>query len=149
MRTRLQRTLAITALAIAAQVGFQASAMAQVSFNIQVGPPSPIYEQVPVMPAGYVWAPGYWAWHGDRHIWVHGRSMVQRVGYRWQPDAWEQRNNQYYRNPGRWERDTGYRAPPPMHAPRAMEQRYDGPGKSRERGNSGKHRKDDKHDRRN
>jgi len=87
-----------------------APAFAQINFNIQLAPPAPIYEPVPAMPPGYVWAPGYWAWHGDRHIWIHGRSMVQRVGYRWEPDRWEQRGTVYVQQPGRWERDANYKA---------------------------------------
>jgi hypothetical protein len=81
------------------------SAFAQVSFNVVLGPPPPVYEMVPVMPPGYVWAPGYWAWNHDRHIWVRGHSMVQRAGYRWEPDRWEQRDGMYGRQTGRWESD--------------------------------------------
>ncbi|MBV5333699.1 YXWGXW repeat-containing protein, partial [bacterium] len=51
------------------------SALAQVNFNIVLAPPPPVYEVVPMMPQGYVWAPGYWAWNHDRHIWMRGRSM--------------------------------------------------------------------------
>jgi hypothetical protein len=134
----MQRLLAVAVIAAAAQ----ASAIAQVSFNILIGPPAPLFEQVPVMSPGYVWAPGYWAWHGDRHIWIHGSTMVQRIGYRWEPDVWEQRNTGYYRHPGRWERDSGYRAQPRAQVIRSEPQRNNGPGKSKERGNSGKHRKD-------
>ena len=130
MQTRFHRLLAVAVIAAAAQ----ASAIAQVSFNIQIGPPAPIFEQTPVMVPGYVWAPGYWAWHGDRHIWVRGRTIVQRIGYHWEPDVWEQRNNYYYRHPGRWERDIGYRAPPRVVVIRNELQRNDGPGKSKERG---------------
>jgi hypothetical protein len=83
--------------------------MAQVSFNIHVGPPQPMYEPIPMMAPGYVWAPGYWAWNNDRHIWMHGRAIVQRTGYRWEPDRWEQRGNGYYRHPGNWARDNNYR----------------------------------------
>ena len=96
------RTIALTAV-----LGAGHAAFAQVSFNIQIGPPAPLYEAVPVLAPGYVWAPGYWAWHGDRHVWVRGRSMYQRVGYRWEPDMWEQRSTGYYRHPGRWEREDG------------------------------------------
>jgi hypothetical protein len=143
MHTRLQCTLAATALAIAAQLGLSNSAFAQVSFNIQIGPPVAIYEPVPMMAPGLVWAPGYWAWHEDRHVWIRGRTMVQRVGYRWQPDVWEQRNNAYYRHPGRWERDNTYRAQPRAQMIHDQPQNHGAKGKSQERGNSGKKRKDD------
>ncbi len=58
-----------------------------------------------MVPPGYVWAPGYWAWNNDRHIWVRGRTIVQRSGYRWEPDRWEQRGDGYYRHPGNWARE--------------------------------------------
>jgi len=107
MHLRLHRVLAIVALALAALSG---NASAQVYFSIQIGPPPPLVEQIPLLMPGQLWAPGYWAWHDNRHIWIRGRPLMQRVGYRWEPDMWEQRNNLYYRHPGRWERNTGYRA---------------------------------------
>lgn len=99
--------MAATTLAIAMPT------VAQISINISIAPPAPIYESAPVMAPGYIWAPGYWAWHDDRHVWIRGRSIVQRVGYRWEPDRWEQRGNGYYRQPGNWIRATSY-APLPM-----------------------------------
>ena len=79
--------------------------LAQVSVSITIAPPPPLYEAVPVISPGYVWAPGYWAWHGDRHIWMRGRTIVQRSGYRWEPDRWDQRGSGYYQMPGRWQWD--------------------------------------------
>ena len=83
-------------------------AAALVNSDIQVAPPPPIEEVVPAMNPGYVWAPGYWAWHGDRHTWVQGRSMAERNGYSWQADRWERSGFAYYQEPGRWERETGH-----------------------------------------
>jgi hypothetical protein len=80
-------------------------AQAQVTFSINIGPPALLYEPVPVMAPGYIWAPGYWAWHDDRHIWVRGRTIIQRTGYRWEPDRWEQQGPRYVQRPGRWERE--------------------------------------------
>jgi hypothetical protein len=82
-----------------------APAHAQVYFSINIAPPPAQYEVVPAMPQGYVWAPGYWAWHGNQHIWVRGRSILQRTGYRWEPDRWEERNMRFYRHPGVWAAD--------------------------------------------
>lgn len=96
--TRIVRNLAL-ALALAAG----STAFAQVSINIVLAPPAPLYEEAPRLQPGYVWAPGYWAWNNDRHVWVRGRAMLQRPGYVWQPDRWEQRNGTYYRQAGRWE----------------------------------------------
>ena len=102
-RTNVIRNLSLSLL-LAASV-FAAPAYAQVSFNINLAPPAPQYEVVPAMSPGYVWAPGYWGWTGERHIWVRGRPIVQREGYRWEPDRWEQRDRTYYRTAGHWQRD--------------------------------------------
>ncbi|HEX5698608.1 MAG TPA: YXWGXW repeat-containing protein [Rhodoferax sp.] len=98
--TKMARSL-LLALALAAG----GTAFAQISVNIVIAPPAPMYEVVPVMQPGYVWAPGYWAWTNERHVWVRGRTMVQRDGYKWVPDRWEQRNGTYYRQAGRWAYD--------------------------------------------
>lgn len=86
-----------------------APAFAQININISIAPPAPLYEPAPDLGPGYVWAPGYWAWHGDRYIWVRGRSIVQRAGFRWEPDRWEQRGRTFLLFPGRWERDENFR----------------------------------------
>ena len=89
---------------------FAAPAYAQISFNINVAPPAPQLEVVPNVSPGYVWAPGYWGWSGERHVWVRGRSIPQRDGYRWTPDRWDQRSDGYYRTVGHWEHDSSYKA---------------------------------------
>lgn len=71
-----------------------APALAQLNFNT-----APRHEAVPAIEPGYVPAPGYWSWTGYRHIWVRSRTMVKRVGYRWESDHWEQRDLVDYRHP--------------------------------------------------
>lgn len=83
-------------------------ALAQISININIAPPQPQYEVVPVMTPNRIWAPGYWAWTGDRYVWVRGQAIMNRVGYRWAPDHWEQKGNGYYRQPGNWVREAHY-----------------------------------------
>ncbi len=85
------------------------TAFAQINVNISLAPPAPQYEAMPVIPSGYAWAPGYWAWSGDRHIWIRGRQIVERPGYRWDPDRWDRRDGHYIRSVGHWTRDPGYR----------------------------------------
>lgn len=106
-RTNAIRNLLLS-LVLAASA-FAAPAYAQVSVNINLAPPAPQYEAVPVLSPGYVWAPGYWGWNGDRHIWIRGRSIVQRDGFRWQPDRWEQRDRGYFRTGGHWQRDHDFK----------------------------------------
>jgi YXWGXW repeat-containing protein len=105
-RTNALRNLSLSAL-LAASV-FAAPAFAEVNLSINIGPPAPQYEVVPIMQPGYVWAPGYWGWSGERHVWIRGRSIAQREGYRWEPDRWEQHDHGYVRTAGHWEHDNGY-----------------------------------------
>ena len=107
---------------LALALGAGSSTFAQVSFNIVFAPPEPLYEEVPAMPPGFVWAPGYWAWHENHHIWVRGRYIVQRPGYRWVPDRWEQRGGFYIRQPGRWEHDMN---PPPGQIMKLQKPKHD------------------------
>ncbi len=126
---------------------FAAPAYAQISFNIIIEPPAPQYEVVPIIAPGYVWAPGYWGWTGERHVWVRGRSIVQREGYRWQPDRWDQRERTYYRTAGHWERDNDYRPikvkKEKKHKHRDNDDRGDG---NHGHDNNGKHGRGGKHD---
>ncbi len=107
IRTKVIRNLLLS-VSLAAGI-FAAPAYAQLNFNINVAPPAPQYEVVPNLAPGYTWAPGYWGWNGDRHVWIRGRSIVQRQGYNWEPDRWEQRDGHYYRTAGYWKHDNDYK----------------------------------------
>jgi hypothetical protein len=135
----MKRHTLVQGLVLSLALAAGSSALAQVNFNIVLAPPPPVYEVVPMMPQGYVWAPGYWAWNHDRHIWMRGRSMVQRTGYRWEPDRWEQHNGIYSRQVGRWERDL---APPPVKAMKMQKTKHD--NRQNNRGQSGKKRMDER-----
>lgn len=146
-RTNAVRSLLLSMLMAAGSAA--APAFAQISFNINIAPPAPPapqYEAAPAIAPGYLWAPGYWAWNGDRHIWIRGRTIVQRVGYRWEPDRWEQRDRAYYRHPGRWERDADYKVVKVKNEKKAKHRDGDGDNDERGRGNAGKHGKGGKHD---
>jgi hypothetical protein len=109
----MQTSSAFRSLLLAAFVAASTaagSALAQLNVNISLAPPAPQFETVPALAPGQAWAPGYWAWNGDRYIWVRGRPIVQRSGYRWEPDRWENRNGHYYRHTGRWARDGDFHA---------------------------------------
>ncbi len=110
-----------------------AASIAQVTFSINVGPPPLMFEPVPYIAHGYAWAPGYWAWNHDRHIWIRGRTIYERPGYRWEPDRWEQRGATYYRRPGNWTRDNSFAPPRAQPSPRAQQPRR-ATGKSQKRG---------------
>ncbi len=119
-------------------------ASAQINVTIQIGPPAPLYEPPPVVSPGSTWAPGYWAWDGHRHVWVRGRPMLQRAGYRWVADSWAQRNGGYYRQPGYWIRDARYR--PVQHAIGDHDHGDKHHGKGRGHDKHDKHDKYEKHE---
>lgn len=106
-RTRAFRILSLSLL-LAAGV-FAAPANAQINISVTIAPPAQQQEMVPDIPPGHVWAPGYWGWNGDRYIWVRGRTILQREGYVWEPDRWEQRDRTYYRKQGYWKHDDHYK----------------------------------------
>jgi hypothetical protein len=95
--------------------GVAAPSLAQVnfSFGIEVAPPPPPVEEVyPVPRPGFVWAPPYWAWDGERHVRVPGHWMQARPDSYWVPDGWEHHVEEtgahWHFAPGRWERAHGH-----------------------------------------
>jgi len=81
-----------------------AFARLDVSVVIGVPPPAPMVEVVSVARPGYVWVPGYWGWHRDRHIWIRGQWVVERPGYLWVPDRWVQSGPHWHLQRGYWDR---------------------------------------------
>jgi YXWGXW repeat-containing protein len=73
--------------------------------TVDIAPPPARVEVVPAPRVGFVWAPGYWRWEEPRrtHVWVEGRFVEERPGYRYVPDRWVARDRRYYYEPNRWE----------------------------------------------
>ena len=71
---------------------------------VEVAPPPARVEVVPAPRVGYVWAPGYWNWNGHRHVWVGGRWVGERHGYRWEAHHWEEREGHWHFREGGWRR---------------------------------------------
>lgn len=108
---------------------FGASAYAQVNIYVSIAPPPLQQEIVPIVSPGYIWAPGYWAWNGDRHIWVPGREIHQRAGYRWESDRWDERDGRYYRTAGSWRLDGFHPAKHKKEKKQKKEKDHEGRGK--------------------
>src|SRR5215471_1777474 len=73
-------------------------------------PPLPIYEQ-PIIPGpGYLWVPGYWAWHDDfGYYWVPGTLVVApEPGLLWTPAYWAWNDGEYVFYPGYWGPHVGF-----------------------------------------
>ncbi|UUZ54801.1 YXWGXW repeat-containing protein [Massilia sp. H-1] len=69
----MKRTLtfaAAIALGAAALMPLSASAQIGVNLYVDTAPPAPRYESIPAPRSGYVWAPGFWNWEGNRHVWI-------------------------------------------------------------------------------
>lgn len=79
------------------------SALAR-SVIVEIAPPPARVEVVPVQRRGYAWAPGYWRWQHNQHVWVKGHTMRARTGYTWSPDRWNDVDNRHEFRPGHWTR---------------------------------------------
>jgi WXXGXW repeat (2 copies) len=92
---------------------FAIPAVAQVNINIDIGvaPPAPRYEVVPAPRSGYVWAPGYWRWEDQRHVWDQGRWIAARPGSSWVADRWQPRDGRHYYEPGHWKQKAKVKKP--------------------------------------
>jgi WXXGXW repeat (2 copies) len=71
---------------------------------VEIAPPPARVEVVPVQRHGYTWAPGYWGWQRNQHVWVRGHTMRARTGYAWAPDRWNEVNGRHEFQRGRWTR---------------------------------------------
>lgn len=105
---------ALLAIGAAAFTPPTAQASPHISVVINAAPPAPIYEAVPVVRRGYVWAPGYWKWAGRRHAWVPGQYIAARPGYVYAPPRWYHRGGHWVMEPSRWNRGPRH-APPPVY----------------------------------
>ena len=77
---------------------------ADVSVQLNFGPPPERVEVIPAPRRGYIWTPGYWDWRGNKHIWVRGHWIREREGYAYQPHRWAEREGRWSLERGRWER---------------------------------------------
>jgi hypothetical protein len=71
---------------------------------VTVAPPALRDEVIPEQREGYVWAPGYWNYENNNHVWVQGNSVPAREGYVYQPHRWVEREGKWNLEQGRWDR---------------------------------------------
>ena len=81
------------------------TAHAAVEVYVNTPPPAARYEVVPAARSGYVWAPGYWNWRNNRHVWVKGGWQRNRTGYYYHPNRWLERDGKWYNERSRWDRN--------------------------------------------
>ena len=89
-------------------------AHAGIVFSINIAPPLlPVYEQSVIPAAGYLWAPGYWAYEdedGD-YFWVPGTWVrAPYIGALWTPGYWDwdEGEYEYVFHDGYWGYHVGY-----------------------------------------
>jgi hypothetical protein len=74
---------------------------------IQVAPPPPRREVIPVLPPDRAkrehWQPGHWRWDGRDYVWVEGRYAVRpRAEAVWIAPRWDRRGSGWVFVEGRW-----------------------------------------------
>jgi hypothetical protein len=93
---------ALLAISAAAWIPLPSMAQSGVSLVINTAPPAPRFESVPAARRGYVWAPGYWNWNGQRHVWIGGHWESARDGYQYRANEWVRDNGGYRLQSGGW-----------------------------------------------
>ena len=82
--------------------GYGQPVPAQNEVYVNVAPPAPYVEVIPVLPfLGAVWISGFWNWQGGRHHWSPGYYDRPRAGYGYRQHSWSQRG------PGQWQQNGG------------------------------------------
>lgn len=94
----------IIAAMVAGSLGSMAVSASAREVIIRVAPPELRVESVPAARHGYHWAPGYWNWSGQRHVWVRGTWMRERPGYYYRQPSWQQRDGNWHIQRGNWAR---------------------------------------------
>jgi hypothetical protein len=76
-------------------------AAARVDLFVNIAPPPPVVEVVPVPRVGFVWVPGFWDWRHGGHHWVAGHYVRHRPGYVYERERWVQHGGRWaYTHPG-------------------------------------------------
>jgi hypothetical protein len=125
MMSPLKRTAILGCFAVTGLLPIAASAQVSINIDIGVPPPPPRVEEVPAVPVGYVWAPGYWEWFHGHHVWRRGHLVAGRPGYVWVADRWEPHGQTHHFVPGHWESDPGYYAQYREHEEHARDDHYE------------------------
>ena len=98
--------LAAIVFALGSAAIVPSSAIAQVNVNITLGeaPPPLRFESIPPARNGYLWAPGYWGWDGNRHVWSAGHWERNRPDYDYVRPEWRQEDGNWRFVKGGWKK---------------------------------------------
>jgi hypothetical protein len=97
-------------LLIVVMAAVPASSFGAVSVSITVAPPLlPVYSQPSCPGAGYIWAPGYWAYGYYGYYWVPGTWVLAPfIGALWTPGYWGWGSGAYLWHEGYWGPHVGF-----------------------------------------
>jgi WXXGXW repeat (2 copies) len=104
MNKSISRHLAAIAAALSLAAAALPAAAVDVDLVVKVAPPAPRIEVAPAPRVGFIWAPGYWDWRGNQHVWVAGNWQRERAGYRYAAPVWVERNGEWHLTRGQWAR---------------------------------------------
>ena len=80
-------------------------ASGQEEIEIEIAPPAPRVEVIPVAPSPrHFWIHGYYGWNGGAHYWIPGRYEVLRPGWGWSESHWGVVGRRWHFYPGHWYR---------------------------------------------
>jgi hypothetical protein len=99
------RKLLLGALVASTFAAVAPLAQARVDVFVNTAPPELRQERVPAPRAGYLWAPGYWNWQSNRHVWAKGHWEKERAGFSYRPNAWTQQDGRWTNQRGGWDRN--------------------------------------------
>ena len=97
----------------------RAQAQVNVGIGIQIGPPPVRHEVMAPRPAyAAEWVRGYWNWDPavHKHVWVQGRWIAARPGYRWVDGGWKHGPRGWAWTEGHWRNGGGRRGEPEREA---------------------------------
>jgi hypothetical protein len=99
------RKLLLSAIVASTFAAAAPAAQAAVDVYVNLAPPALRHERVPAPRAGYLWAPGYWNWQSNRHVWAKGHWEKERSGYSYRPNSWTESNGRWVNQRGGWDRN--------------------------------------------
>lgn len=90
---------------VAGAIGAAAPAVYAVDIFVNAPPPPLRVEVTPAPRAGYVWAPGYWDYRADRHVWTRGHWERERSGMYYHSPRWTERDGRWVMERRGWDRN--------------------------------------------
>jgi len=102
---KIAGTGALTLCLAALGVATDSQARSVVEFEVDVAPPPPRVEVVPVPREGYIYEPPHYAYDGANYVWMEGRYIREREGHRFVPYALERHGDRWHYRGGHWDDD--------------------------------------------